>query len=309
MFGRRGFGLLLAVVLLTAPLLACRDKNAPPPVLISIDGRAVTLEQFRNDFEKTLVAEQAVSAEEKLNMERSFLVQIIDRELVLAQAARLSITIPAADVEQALQAYRRDYPGDEFEQMLQEQGLTLEQWRRELEQGLLMEKVVRQVAYAGLSVSDEEVEEYYRGRRDEFDRPAQVRARQIVVATQEEGQQLLGQLRQGESFIEIARQHSLSADSEDGGDLGFFARGQMPQEFDAVVFTLPVGRVSDLVQSEYGFHIFKVEERRAGVRLALPAVREEVREVVRSLKEEQAYQEWLQDLRSRASIEINWSLL
>jgi peptidyl-prolyl cis-trans isomerase C len=309
MFGMRGLSLMLAVVLLSTLLSACRNKSEPPPVLIRIDGRAVTLEQFRSDFEKTLVAEQTVSAEEKANMERSFLVQVIDRELVLAEAERLAITVTGAEGELALQEFRRDYPGDEFEQMLREQGLTLEQWRRELEQGLLMEKVVQQIAYAGITVSDAEVEDYYRGRRDEFDRPSQVRARQIVVGSEEEGQRLLGLLRQGDSFIEVARQHSLSPDSEDGGDLGFFARGQMPQEFDAVVFTLPVGRVSDLVQSEYGFHIFKVEERRAGVRLALTDVREDVREVVRSLKEEQAYQEWLQDLRSHATIEINWSLL
>jgi peptidyl-prolyl cis-trans isomerase C len=309
MFGRPAIGLLLTVMVLGSLMPACRSKNEPPAVLISIDGRAVTLEQFRIDFEKTLVADQAVSVEEKINMQRSFLVQVIDRELVLAQAERLGISIPGADVDQALQEYRRDYPGNEFEQMLQEQGLTLEQWRRELEQGLLMEKVVRQVAYAGISVTDAEVEDYYRGRRDEFDRPAQVRARQIVVASQEEGQQLLGRLRQGESFVEVAQKHSLSADSEQGGDLGFFARGQMPAEFDAAVFTLPVGRISDLVQSEYGFHIFQVEERRAGMRLTLAEVREEVREAVRSLKEEQAYQEWLQELRSRATIEINWALL
>jgi peptidyl-prolyl cis-trans isomerase C len=308
-FHRRGLSLILAVILLAALVPACRGKSESPPVLISINGRAITLEQFRNEFEKTLVADQTVSAEEKINMERSFLVQVIDRELVLAEAERLGITVFGAEVEQTLQDYRRDYPGDEFEQMLQEQGLTLERWRQELEQGLLMEKAVRQVAYADITVLDAEVEDYYRGRRDEFDRPAQVRARQIVVASQEEGQQLLGRLRQGESFIEVAQKHSLSADSENGGDLGFFARGQMPAEFDAAVFTLPVGRISDLVHSEYGFHIFKVEERRAGMRLTLADVREEVREAVRSLKEEQAYQEWLQDLRSRATIEINWALL
>jgi peptidyl-prolyl cis-trans isomerase C len=310
MMNLRGLRLLLVVVLLSLlSLPACRNKNEPPAVLLRIDGRAVTLEQFRRDFDKTLVAGQVVSAEEKAEMERSFLVQIIDRELVLAEAERLAITISGSEVETALQAYRRDYPGDEFEQMLREQGLSLEQWRAELEQGLLMERVVRQVAHADIAVSDEEVDDYYRQHRDDFDRPSQVRARQIVVANPEEGQKLLGLLRQGESFIELARQHSLSADSEDGGDLGFFARGQMPQEFDAVVFTLPVGRISDLVQSEYGYHIFKVEERRDGMRLTLAAVREEVREIVRSAKEEQAYQEWLQELRSRATIEINWALL
>jgi peptidyl-prolyl cis-trans isomerase C len=309
MFGMRWLRLALAIILLSTLLTACRNKSEPAPVLVYVDGRAVTLEQFRRDFEKTLLTDQAVPAEEMAEMERSFLVQVIDRELILSEAARRAIAVADAEVEKALQEYRRDYPGDEFEQMLKEQGLTLAQWRRELEQGLLMEKVVRQVAYVDVTVSTEEVEAYYRGRRDEFDRPAQVRARQIVVANAEEGQRLLGQLRQGESFADLARQFSLSADSEEGGDLGFFARGQMPPEFDAVVFTLPIGRISDLVQSEYGYHIFKVEERRAGIRLTLADVNEEVREVVRGIKEEQAYQEWLQNLRSRATIEVNWSLL
>ncbi|NIQ08622.1 MAG: foldase, partial [Gammaproteobacteria bacterium] len=79
---------------------------------------------------------------------------------------------------------------------------------------------------------------YYEANRKNFDRPAQVRARQIVVADEIEGQKVLDLLRQGEPFAEVAKEYSLSADAEDGGDLGFFARGEMPPEFDEVVFDL-----------------------------------------------------------------------
>jgi len=300
--------LVLLILLILLP--ACRkEAETGSPVLIRVDGRSVTLEQFKKGFAKTLTADEKLTEEEKGDLERSYLVQVIDRELALAQADHLGVNVTPAEVEAALQEHRRDYPEGAFEQMLREREITLEDWRRELEEGLLMEKVVRQAVYSQVLVDEAEIETYYREHRDEFDRPAQVRARQIVLGSQEEGERVLGLLRQGEPFPEVARQNSLSPDAEQGGDLGFFARGEMPPDFDAVVFTLPVGRLSDLVQSEYGFHIFLVEERREAMRLPLQAVHDEIRDALRAEKEEQAYQQWLQSLRSKASIEVDWSRL
>lgn len=300
----------LILLLLLSPLPACKgQEETSSPVLIRIDSRSVTLDQFKKSFAKTLPADQKVTEEEKSDLERSYLVQVIDRELALAEADRLRVAVTPEEAEAALQEHRRDYPADAFERMLKEQGITLEDWRRDLEAGLLMEKVVRQAVYAGLAVEEAEIGDYFQEHRDEFDRPAQVRARQIVVANKEEGQRVLGRLRQGESFAEVARQASLSPDAEQGGDLGFFSRGEMPPAFDAVVFTLPVGRLSDLVESEYGFHIFLVEERREAVRLDLKAVHDEIRDKLLAEKEEQAYQQWLQNLRGRATIEVDWSRL
>lgn len=300
----------LYLFILLSLLTACKQQGeAASPVLIRVDGRTVTLEQFKKSFAKTLPADQVLSEEEKGDLERSFLVQVIDRELALAEADRLGVSVTSEEVEAALREHRRDYPGDAFEQMLGAKGITLDDWRRDLEEGLLMEKVVRQAVYAKVAVAESEVDDYYQEHRDEFDRPAQVRARQIVVAGKDEGQRVLGLLRQGESFAEMARQNSLSPDAEEGGDLGFFARGDMPPEFDAIVFTLPAGRISDLVQSEYGFHIFLVEERREALRLPLSTVRAEIRDGLLAEKEERAYQQWLQDLRGRATIEVDWARL
>jgi len=300
----------LYLLMLLSLLAACKQQGeAASPALIRVDGRTVTLEQFKKSFAKTLPADQKMTEEEKSDLERSFLVQVIDRELALAEADRLGVGVTPEETETALRDHRRDYPGDAFEQMLRDQRITLADWRLDLEEGLLMEKVVRQAVYSKVTVSEAEVEDYYQEHRDEFDRPAQVRARQIVVASKEEGEKVLNLLRQGEPFAEVARQNSLSPDAEDGGDLGFFARGEMPPEFDAIVFTLPVGKLSGLVESEYGFHLFLVEERRDALRLPLTAVREEIRDELLAEKEEQAYQLWLQDLRGRASIEVDWSRL
>lgn len=302
---------LVPLVLLLLPLNllpACTKREAASPVLLRIDGRSVTLAEFRRDFERSLPRGQAPAPEERAELERSFLVQLIDRRLALAEARRLGIALSPGEAEAAVARHRRDYPGGALEKRLQERGVTLEQWKGELAEGMLVEKVVRGEAYGGVSVSEEEIAAHYREHGDAFDRPAQVRARQIVVAREEEGRAVLESLRRGEDFGALARRLSLSPDREEGGDLGFFARGEMPPGFEAV-FELPVGGVSGLVRSDYGYHVFRVEERREARRLKPEEVREEIRAELRARKEEEAYRAWLQALRGRAAIEVNWSLL
>jgi peptidyl-prolyl cis-trans isomerase C len=310
MFQCRPLLRIALTIFLLGALIACKEKiEIVDPPLVRIDGRVITLSQFKNDFEHTLPAGRTLSIDERGDLERAFLVQAIDRALTLAEAGRLGIVITAEEQQAALKEYQKDYPGAALETMLQESGQTMEQWQAALAEGLLMEKVVRQSVYSRVSISDDEIGRYYKEHREEFDRPAQVRARQIVVGSEAEGQRILGLLRQGKDFAEVAREYSLSPDSEAGGDLGFFSRGQMPAEFDAVVFTLPVNRLSDLIKSEYGYHIFRVEESRKAVRLTLDEVRDAIREQLRATREEQTHLEWLQNLRERATIEVNWNLL
>ena len=279
------------------------------PALIVINDQEITKADFLVEFEQSLQKDQQLSGIEREELQRSFLVQLIDRELIHGEARRLNIALTDADVEVALQGYREDYPGSSFEEMLAERGLTLEAWREELKESLIMEKLLEQAVYSRVSVSDEEVAAYFKANRDQFDRPEQVRARQIVVADEAEGQEVLGILRQGRSFAEVAAEYSLSPDAEQGGDLGFFSRGEMPPEFDAIVFDLPVKRLSDLVKSEYGYHIFLVEEKRKAKRLNKKEASDEIRAILEGRKKEEVYLAWLQDMRARAVISVDWAQL
>lgn len=279
------------------------------PALIVINDQEITKADFLVEFEQSLQKDQQLSGIEREELQRSFLVQLIDRELIHGEARRLNIALTDADVEAALQGYREDYPGSSFEEMLAERGLTLEAWREELKESLIMEKLLEQAVYSMVSVSDEEVSAYFKANRDQFDRPEQVRARQIVVADEAEGQEVLGILRQERPFAEVAAEYSLSPDAKQGGDLGFFSRGEMPPEFDAIVFDLPVKRLSDLVKSEYGYHIFLVEEKRKAKRLNKKEASDEIRAILEGRKKEEVYLAWLQDMRARAVISVDWAQL
>ena len=177
--------LCLLVVLAGCDSEPVVEKVVP---LIQVNDQKITKAEFQAAFEKSLQKDQHLSGIEREELQRSFLVQLIDRELIHGEARRLSIPLTEADVDAALQSYRQDYPGTSFETMLQERGVTLQSWREELKESLIMEKLLDQAVYSRVSVSDDEVNAYFKANRGQFDRPAQVRARQIVVAEEAIGQ-------------------------------------------------------------------------------------------------------------------------
>lgn len=190
--------------------------------------------------------------------------------------------------------------------MLRERSITRDEWQAELVESLTLEKLANQVVGQRARVGAMEIDAYYADHRADFERPAQVRARQIVVAEPAQGEQLLSRLRKGEGFATLAREHSLAPEAAQGGDLGFFGRDEMPQEFGAV-FDMAPGKPSALIKSDYGYHIFLVEEKRPAARLSRQEAEQEIRARLEMERREAIYQEWLQELRGKAAIEVDWS--
>lgn len=150
-------------------------------------------------------------------------------------------------------------------------------------------------------VDDEAVRERY--DQEVSDAPAtnEVRARHILVETQEEAEEIIGQLDDGADFEELARENSTDGSSEQGGDLGYFGPGQMVPAFEEVAFTLSVGDYTDEpVESQFGWHVIKVEDKRA----QQPPSFDEVRDQLRSLIVREAYLERVSEIRESAEVEI-----
>ena len=136
-----------------------------------------------------------------------------------------------------------------------------------------------------------------------------MRAAQILVRTEAAAVEARRRIAGGTAFAEVAREISLSPDADRGGDLGYFARGQMPPEFDEVAFSLPRGQLSEVVASPYGFHLFLVVDRRPGRTRSDAELRADARTALLAGKREEAFRAWLADARARARIKYNRSLL
>jgi len=294
--------------LLSGLLLQAGCSEEPRP-LLRIDNRAIFLPEFRRELQPLRNELSLLPPEEQKLLLRQALSQLIDRQLLQVEAERQGISVSEAELQNALSALRGTYSQKEYSDMLVQAGQNPEQWHAKLRSRLLNDKVAARISRDKTRVSDKEIEAYYLAHLEDYRHPEQLQARQILLNNEEEARELWNRLLAGENFATLAAKHSLSPDREAGGDLGIFARGQLPKEFDQVLFELTPGRVSEPVKSPFGVHLFLVEKHiKAGVTPRENVV-EEIRNTLQKKKETAAYQQWLQTLREETHIIINWEQL
>lgn len=293
---------------------ACKEPEVrqEEETVAVVEGEPIHVEEL----ERALAAEAAVTGDAlddpawKDERRRRLLDEIIDRKLLEQAALRRGIRVSEAEVERALLRLRADYPGEAYEDLLSAQRLSPAELRDRLRRQLLLERLLSREVYARIAVTDAEIDAWLEQNPDFLrSRPERVRASQIVVKTEEEARRILAELRKGASFSEMAARHSLSPDAKVGGDLGWFARGEMPPAFEEVCFHLAPGRVSDVVESEYGFHLFLVQERERGQEVDEAERRREAEARILRDKMLAAQAEFLARLRTEAKIEVNEKVL
>ncbi|MFS8524113.1 MAG: peptidylprolyl isomerase [Limnochordales bacterium] len=233
--------------------------------------------------------------------------QVLDEMIIIRltqqEAARRGIGVTDADIEAELDAWAVQVGGRaNLELLLMQQGMTVEQLAEQLRINL----TIRALIASEIVVTDEEVRQVFDANPAQFARQEMVRARHILVDTREQAEALRAQILDGADFAQLAREHSTDPGSgPNGGDLGWFGRGVMVAPFEEAAFALPVGRVSEPVETAFGFHLILVEERQEAEE---PAFTDEVAELIRTAlvdqKVEQRWGPWLQALRTGADVEI-----
>ncbi|HXF82718.1 MAG TPA: peptidylprolyl isomerase [bacterium] len=240
--------------------------------------------------------------QQRAEIERVVLDQLIEQRLILQEARRRNALATEQQVDAALADIKGNFPSaGEFELALAQRGLTLSDLRDRLRTNLTVQNLQRQVSRA--TVSEPEIAVYYREHRREYDRPEQVRVRHILVETEAEARFVLARLARGEKFEDLARQLSKDPGSrEQGGDLGFVARGQLVPEFEQAAFALAPGQVSPIVKTQYGYHVIQGVAHQAAQPSALDDVREQIRRQLLSRKQEADFAAWLKQVKASAKI-------
>jgi peptidyl-prolyl cis-trans isomerase C len=127
---------------------------------------------------------------------------------------------------------------------------------------IIEEYLRRELSKGIVAPSSEDIVAFYEENKEAFDNAETIRVRHILVDTEEEAQDILEQLKEGESFSNLAREYSICPTGPDGGDLGFFKRGDMIKEFEDAAFALErPGDISAIVKTKYGYHIIKMEDK------------------------------------------------
>jgi len=217
----------------------------------------------------------------------------VERQLVLARARAEGVTVPQAEIDVAVKG-------------LDLKGAAIDP--RQLTESMLAQKFLDQRVYAGVVVTDAEVQQYYRNHLDDFRKGDEISLSQIAFDRQhkEKAFAVRAELKAApEKFDQLAKEAPASPDRSAVGEMGSFERGALPKEVEDVVFSLNPGEISPVVETPFGYHIFKVTKRKRQRLLALSTVMAEIHDQLQSDKVEKALSAFVSALKSDLKPEIH----
>ena len=290
-----------------------------PDVLARVNGENVTRKEFE-EFVQNLEGRAGgpVPADQRDRVYRSVLDQLVGYKLLLQESKARKVTVPDAEVEARIGEIRKQFPSEDvFMQMLIQRKMTLDQVKADARQDMAISKLIEDEIASKIAVKPEQVQDFYAKNPDQFKQDERVRASHILIAFPEnadaaakaqaktKAEQVLKDVKAGKDFAALAKQHSQDPGSAvNGGDLGFFQKGQMVGPFNDVAFTLAPGAISDVVETQFGYHIIKVAEKQPARAVPLEEVRPQVEQYLQNQNREEQTETFVKSLRSKGKVEI-----
>ncbi|SHI52631.1 foldase protein PrsA [Lutispora thermophila] len=269
-------GLLILLVL--AETIYYNSKTGDNEIVAKVGNEKIT----KNELYNFLVSQNGQQA----------LDYMISEKIVEMEAKAQNIVVQDAEVEAEIEKAAEQYGSVEaFEQVVTAYGYSMDSIRNDVKKSLLIEKLLR----PSIEITEEEMKAYFEENKAYLGEEEKVRARHILVDTEEKALEVKSKLESGGDFAELAKEYSKDdSNKNNGGDLGFFPRGRMLQEFEDAAFSLEIGKISDPVKTDYGYHIIKVEEKKAGKEATYEESKAEIIDALVEEKLPEAYDTWLE---------------
>ena len=319
-----------AVVLSLFPP-ALRADSVIEEIIVRVNNEIVTRTEFihSKDQLKNEIRQQEPKDADKIyaDRERDVLRDLIDQQLLLEKGKELDINVDT-DLIKRLDEMRKQMGlenMEDLEKAAQAQGTTLEDFKLTMKNGMITQKVIGSEVGRHLSIGKDEMQKYYDEHKDQFEQTEQVRLNELLVSTQKMGsdgktsvdpddatiqaaeakaKDLLEQIRKGASFEDIAKKSSDGPTAAQGGDLGYFQRGQLSKDLEEKTFAMKTGDVSEAVRTKQGFVLLKVSEHTPAGIATMKEAEPKIQDALYYQKLQPALRTFLTKLREDAYIEI-----
>jgi peptidyl-prolyl cis-trans isomerase C len=317
---------IICALLLTGTSLAEEKKPAADKVATDkaavVNGTVITREEFNRVIEPIQQSMQAQGADKDPSkvseIRKKVLENIIDQELLLQESKKSGIKVDDAKVDKQLADIKKRFPSEtEFANQLKESKLTEADLRSQIQKGMSVQEFVEKQFISKIKVSDEETKAFYDANQDKFKQSEEVKASHILIVADTKAddakkaearkkiEDVEKRLKKGEDFAELAKNYSEDPGSKDrGGDLGFFSKGQeMPKSFEDKAFTLKPGEVSGIVETEFGFHIIKVTDKKPEGKKTYESVKDNLSKYMKDQKIRKEIDAYLAKVKETSKIE------
>ena len=276
---------ILAIGALVAAFFAGSTFFKNSEAVATVDGEKITKEALYDEMESQYGA--------------SILDSLITNKLVELEAKKEGVQVTDAELEAELDAFIESYGGeDTFNSALEYNGMTLDVFKKDMKNSMLIEELLA----PQVEITDEDMQTYFDENKEEFNQQEQVRASHILVEDEATAQEVLEKINAGEDFAELAKEYSTDGSAENGGDLGFFGKGDMVAEFEEAAWALEKDEVSDIVKSEFGYHIIKKTDYQAAEEAKFEDHKDEIKDALFYEEVNSLYPTFIEELKEKYEI-------
>ena len=313
--------LVLSLLLTSAGALA---QAIYPGDAVRVNDETISYQRFQGFYTEyrnsqgVAVGARGDQLELLKKLRREAMDLLIEQALVGQAADAAGVEAPDEEIDRSVAELRSIFDSEnDYQIKLKDEGFTDETFRAHMARMYKAKVYLDNIRMGASEVTDEDLERYYRDNQRRLTLPEQVRVRHILLTWKPMGKQddrafireqmqpILKRARDGEDFAALAREFSDDyATRQAGGDTGFFHRGEMAPAFEAAAFALQPGEISEPVETPFGVHIIKLEERRKEELLALDDIRDQLREHIRNEQAEAAVRAEIDRLKADAEIQI-----
>ena len=248
-------------------------------VLAEVNSGSITTADFTRELKN--LPEYLKSMADTPEGRKEMLDTMVIRELILQQAAKDGLD-KSADLEEKLQ---------------------------DLKKRLVVESFLKKKVETESQISDADLQKFYDANKEKFKTGEQIKASHILVKTEKEAKDILTQIKAGGNFEELAKKHSADSSAQKGGDLGWFGKGSMVPVFEKAALGLKEGQVSEVVKSDFGFHIIKLTGKRAAGIRPLDEVKDQIKGAIMPQKQQEIFQKIKEELKKNAKITVKEDVL
>ncbi|MSR64711.1 MAG: peptidylprolyl isomerase [Verrucomicrobiae bacterium] len=327
---KRLFAAVTATALTTLPLVADTnapaksepEAQAPATVLARVNGKDITRAQLDEAVQETMssmqMRGQQIPAGHLREVEPQILNQLIGQQLAIEKSKTIKMENIDAKVKEQLEAFRKNFPDDKaFAEQLKQMNLTEDKLKQKLTEGVQVEALLEQEVRSKIQISENEVKEFYDGHTQYFAQPDQVRASHILVLLPTDADDqvkaekkvvidaALARVSKGEDFAKVASEVSEDPGSKTkGGDLGFFGREQMVKPFADTAFAMKTNEVSEVVTTQFGYHIIKKTDTKPASTLPLEQEKAKIEKFLKQQKAQTNMVAYIESLKKDAKVEV-----
>ena len=292
-----------------------------PEVLAKVNGEEIPKTAIWNDLTQTVQRYKnrgmALTRDQEKVAAKKLLQDKINRKLLLKIASKMGISVSESRLQEELNVVKKNFVSEQdFRDELKKRNLSVEQYQKDLRDDMLVDAVFRRELGEGVLISDQQIEDYYNKNTREFSSAEQRRASVILIkvnpkdgskgdkAAKQKLQKIIGKLKSGSDFEEMARLHSQDSLAKRGGDLGFFTKDRMFGPFANLAFKLEVGQVSEIFRTQHGYQILKVTGKKEAKQGTLESEKENIRNLLLDREIQNKSHSYLEKLRKQAEIKI-----